>query len=230
MRDGAPGLEVLLLRRSRHAGFVPETYVFPGGRVDTADARPAALALVEGLTPELAETRLGLPGAEPPAIAYYIAALREAFEETGILVGTTVTGAPPPTAADHAEVDRVRDELMEDRIAFADALQSLGCRLSGDSLQYFAHWITPRSQPRRFDTRFFAARVDPGATPIVDAREMTEARWLTPARALEEHEAGALPMITPTVWTLEKLRAFSASEHALTALARERVVTILPGG
>lgn len=230
LRDAEPGLEVLLLRRNRRAGFVPETYVFPGGRVDDADAGPAALALLDGLTPEAAADRLELHDARPPAIAYYVAALREAFEETGILVGSLADGSAPPTAAADPEVDRVRDDLMEDRIDFAEALGRMECRVSGAVLEYFAHWITPRSQPRRFDTRFFAARVTRASTPIVDPREMTEARWITPAEALSRHASDELPMILPTVRTLEKLEPFSDADEALETLSRERVVTILPGG
>lgn len=231
LRDVDPGLEVLLLRRNRRAGFVPDMYVFPGGRVDDADARSGALSLLDDLTSEAAAGRLGLgPEADPPAIAYYVAALREAFEETGILLGSLTDGSVPPTAADEPEVDRIRDDLMEDRIDFAQALTRMECRVSAAVLEYFAHWITPRRQPRRFDTRFFAARVTGAGTPIADPREMTEARWIAPAAALDEHARGELPMILPTVRTLEGLEAFSDTAEALEALSRERVVTILPGG
>ena len=216
------------MRRHRRAGFAPEMYVFPGGRVDVSDAAPAALARLEGLTPAMAEERLGIRDADPPAVAYYLAALREAFEETGILVGSLQDGAPPPTAAEDPAVERVRDDLMEGRIDFAGALASIECRLAGDALEYFAHWITPRRLPRRFDARFFAARVEGGTEPIVDLREMTHARWITPAEALAEHERGALAMILPTVRTLEKLQPFSEATEALRALAIETVVTILP--
>jgi len=230
LRDADEGLEVLLLRRSTRAGFVPNMYVFPGGLVDASDADPALVALLDGLTPAAAAGRLDLAEADPPAIAYYLAALREAFEETGILVGHLADGSHPPTAAEDPVVDRIRDDLMEDRIAFAEAAARLGCRLAGHALEYFAHWITPRRQPRRFDTRFFAARVGAGRESIVDPREMTDARWITPAAALVEHARGEMPMILPTVSTLEKLGAFRGTTEALQALARETVVTILPGG
>jgi 8-oxo-dGTP pyrophosphatase MutT (NUDIX family) len=205
-------------------------YVFPGGRVDNSDADAALVALLDGLTPEAAAARLGLAGSDPPAIAYYLAALREAFEETGILVGHLDDGSVPPTAAEDPAVDRVRDDLMEDRIVFAEAASRLGCRFPGSAIEYFAHWITPRRQPRRFDTRFFAVRVGAGRESIVDPREMTDARWITPAAALARHARGEMPMILPTVSTLEKLGAFGATAEALQALARETVVTILPGG
>jgi recombination protein RecT len=205
-------------------------YVFPGGRVDAGDAHPAALDLLDDLTPRLAAERLGLPGAEPPAVAYYLAAVREAFEETGLLVGSRADGSDPPCAAQDPAVDGLRDDLMESRIGFADAVRHMGCRVSGGAVEYFAHWITPRWQPRRFDTRFFAARVRGESTPIVDPREMTDARWIAPRLALDEHAGGELPMILPTVRTLEKLATFQNAAAALLAFAREDVVTILPGG
>ncbi|MDH3205943.1 MAG: hypothetical protein OEO79_04985 [Gemmatimonadota bacterium] len=228
MRDAEAGLEVLLLRRNRHAGFVPRMYVFPGGRVDDSDSDPATLAHLDHLSSATAAQRLDLTNANPPAIAYYLAALREAFEETGILVAALENGSFPPTASEDPAVDRIRDELMEDRIGFADALAHLDCRVSGDRLLYFAHWITPRREPRRFDARFFAARVAADSTPIVDPREMTDALWITPTLALERHARSDLPMILPTVHTLGRLCDFGTSEEALEALARDTVVTILP--
>lgn len=228
LRDGPAGMEVLLMRRSRRAGFVPGAWVFPGGRVDRSDAAPEVIELLADLTPEAAADRLDLPDAEPPAIAYYLAALREAFEETGILVGEGPDGAPPPTAAEDEAVDDVREDLMMDRIGFATALDTLGCRIDGDAIEYIAHWITPEPEPRRYDTRFFAAQVPPGATPIVDPREMTEAVWLTPDRALEGCDAGELPMVFPTIKTIEQLGAYDTTEEALEGIGGMEVRAILP--
>ena len=203
-------------------------YVFPGGRVDASDADPAAW--LDDLTLHEAAVRLDLMDAAPPAIAYFVAGFREAFEETGILLGSLVNGSPPPTAADDPAVDLVRAELMDGRIGFAEALARMECRIKGTAVEYIAHWITPLRQPRRFDTRFFAARVEGSSTPIVDPREMTDARWVTPAQALAAHALGNLPMILPTVHTLERLGAFGSAAETLEALARETVVTIMPGG
>lgn len=228
MRDADRGLEVLLMRRNRNAGFVPGAYVFPGGRVDGTDTTPDVLARLEGLTPDAAEARLALPRAEPPAIAYYLAALREAFEETGILVGRNVEGLPPRTAAADPDVDRIRDDVMEDRIAFGEALSRLECTIDGTSVEYLAHWITPLAEPRRFDTRFFAARVAPDAEPIVDPREMTDALWIPPAAALDRYRTGGLPMVFPTIKTLEQLSAYPDTTSALDKIRSAPVRTILP--
>lgn len=228
LRDGEDGLEVLLMRRNRNAGFVPGAYVFPGGRVDGTDATPEALGRLDGLTVEGAEARLGLPGAEPPAIGYYLAALREAFEETGILIGRRPDGTPPPTAASSPEMDRVRDDVMEDRIGFGEALDRLGCRLDGRSVEYLAHWITPLVEPRRYDTRFFAARVTGDTKPVVDPREMTDALWISPRGALARYAEGSLPMVFPTIKTLEQLAPFPDADTALAEIGAAPVRTILP--
>jgi len=228
LRDGESGMEVLLMRRNRKAGFVPGAYVFPGGRVDGTDATPEAIERLDGLTPESAASRLELDGGEPPAIAYYLAALREAFEETGILVGVRSDGSAPPTAAEDSTVDSIRDDVMEHRISFAQAIALLQCRIAGDAIEYLSHWITPMPEPRRFDTRFFAAKVRSGAKAIVDPREMTAAIWLTPADALRRVDEGELPMIFPTIKTLEQLAPHETVDEALGAFGGAPIQTIMP--
>ncbi len=237
MRDGTEGLEVLLLRRNRRAGFVPGAYVFPGGRVDPADGAPDAIRRLDGPSPEAAAMRLDLDEGDPPAIAYYVAALREAFEETGILVGARPDShrvAGPGAAAPEGEprtrdVPQVRDDLLEDRITFGTALERLGCRVVSGALEYLAHWVTPVSEPRRYDTRFFAARAPRGAEPVIDAREMTGSLWVTPTRGVLGAESGELPMILPTIRTLAHLAAYAAVDEVLQALPDLDVPRILPG-
>lgn len=228
LRDGAEGLEVLLLRRAAHSGFVPGAYVFPGGRVDRADHDKPVLARLDGLEPEDAARRLGIPWGEPPAVAFYVAALREAFEETGILVGTDEEGVPPRTAREDPTVDALRDHLMGHRARFHEVLDRMGCRLDGGAVEYVAHWITPEAEPRRFDTRFFAARVRGGTHPVVDPREMSEALWITPAEALRRNAEGSLPLVFPTFRTLEDLAAYPTVDIALAGLRGRRIVAILP--
>ncbi len=228
LRDGAEGLEVLLLQREPAAAFVPGAWVFPGGRVDRSDADKLLLARLDGLDAETAARRLDLPWSEPPAVAYYVAALREAFEETGILVARDEEGASPPTAGEDPTVDALRDHLMGHRARFHEVLDRLGCRLDGAAVEYMAHWITPEVEPRRFDTRFFAARVRADARPVVDPREMTGALWITPSAALRRNREGALPLIFPTLRTLEDLAAHSTVDTALAGLRGRRIVPILP--
>ncbi len=227
LRDGDADMEILLMRRSRKAGFVPGAYVFPGGRVDNSDALPSVVSLLDDLDPDTARQRLEYDG-EPPAIAYYLAALREAFEETGIMVGLRDDGSAPPTAAEDPGVDQIRDALMGDQIGFDEAIERLGCRIAGDAIEYIAHWITPEPEPRRYDTRFFAAKVRAGATPIIDPREMTDALWLSPGEALARLDRGELPMVFPTIKTIEALSRYDSADEALEGYGAEPVRTILP--
>ena len=228
LRDSPSRMEVLLLKQDRNASFVPGAYVFPGGRVDPADWTKQTLASVDGLTTETAATRLGLVGTSPPAIAYYIAALREAFEETGILVGVGPNAQAPPTAAASVEVEVLRNGLMEGSVSFNEALKHLSCRIDGSSIEYLAHWITPEREPRRFDTRFFAARVQTDAEPIFDPREMTEARWLSPKEALARNQGGTLPMIFPTIDTLQRLADYTTVGDALRGIGDVSIPTLMP--
>ena len=228
LRRGRPGLEVLLLRRRRVMGFVPGAYVFPGGRVDADDAAPSLLERLVGLDRESAAARLGLGEgdreADPPAVAYYVAAIREAFEETGILLGRAPSGEPAPSIAEDPELLPLRQRLLENDGLFPEVLDRLGCVMDGGGVEYIAHWITPRAEPRRYDTRFFAAAVpdDAGAAP--HRGEMTHAVWITPERALERHLEGTLPMVFPTIKTIEALRDFREPADAL-AHHRTRTIT-----
>jgi 8-oxo-dGTP pyrophosphatase MutT (NUDIX family) len=227
LRDADHALEVLLLRRSHDARFVPGAYVFPGGRLDDEDRDPALAERTDGLTPRQASRRLGVED-EAEAMAYYVAAVREAFEETGILVGRLADGGPSPTAAVDAATESLRKELLDGRRSFAGVLDALGCRLDGSGVEYIDHWITPESEPHRYDTRFFVARVAEDARSSVHRREMTEALWLTPFAALERNRRGELPMVFPTIRTLERLAAFEHVTDALGELARHEVPTIRP--
>lgn len=229
LRDGPEGMETLMLRRTRNAGFVPGAYVFAGGRVDPADGEAEAAACLRGLSSEAAAARLRLEApARPPATAYYVAALREAFEETGLLVGVDASGAPARSAGEDPLVARVRDRLLADEITFRQALDQLEVTVDATAVEYVAHWITPIQEPRRYDTRFFAAVVERDRQVLLNPAEMTDALWLTPATALELHTRGRLPMVFPTIRTLQELVDFAAAEEALAAYRAREIPPILP--
>lgn len=230
LRDrGSDEVEVLLLRRVRSSGFVPGAYVFPGGRVDADDATPALVERLGGATPKALAARLGIaPDAIPPAEAYLIAALREAFEETGLLVGRRADGSPVPSAADDARIGRARNRILADEDAFAAVLGELDATLDGAAAEYIAHWITPEIEPRRYDTRFFAAAVEGDAPVALHAAEMTDAVWLRPSEALERNVDGRLPMVFPTLRTLEALAGFRSPDDALAWFRGRDVPAILP--
>lgn len=229
LREGISDLEVLLLKRVRSSGFVPGAYVFPGGRVDADDAEPALVERLAGLDPAGAARRLGLAAdAEPAAVAYVIAALREAFEETGLLVGRREGGGPVPAAADDPVVAEHRDRLLADEGVFPQVLDALGARMDGAAVAYVAHWITPEVEPRRYDTRFFAAALEGEGRVSLNPAEMTDALWVSPAEALERNRAGRLPMVFPTLKTLASLTEFSSPADALAAFAQRDIPAILP--
>jgi 8-oxo-dGTP pyrophosphatase MutT (NUDIX family) len=229
LRDAAHGPEVLLLRRVRSSGFVPGAYVFPGGRVDADDASAELEARLTGLDASTASARLGLgPDAVPPALAYVLASIREAFEETGLLLASDEAGRPVPSAAVDPRVAAARDRLLADESAFVPILDELGARLHGAAVAYIAHWITPVVEPRRYDTRFFAAAVEGPAEVAVNPAEMSDALWLTPGAALDRHREGRLPMVFPTIHTLEALVDFESTSAILDDYRRRPVPPILP--
>lgn len=220
-------VEILLVRRSRSAGFVPGAYVFPGGRVDPADASPRLLARVRSGDVAHVEERLAPSrGVERP-MAYWLAAVRETFEETGILLAENDSG-PMPTAAENDELDAIRRELMARKLTMAEALERLDARIGLSRVVYLARWVTPEAEPRRYDTRFFAAWVSAGTKAVIDTREMTDAVWLSPGEALRRQADGELPMVFPTVHTLESLAAGRSVKTRLAAMAAGPAPTFLP--
>lgn len=216
VRDGERGNEVLLLRRHRASGFVPGAWVFPGGRVDAGDDDPSLHARV-----------LGLPAAEP-AFGYWMAAVREVFEETGVLLARTTEGAGPPDAHTDAALRDYREALLDDRATLLDVLEGADLRVDLTGVVYLAHWVTPVVEPRRFDTRFFLAALPPGQRAAADPREMSDAAWLTPEAALERFREGTLPMVFPTVRTLESLCGHESLAALLAAFGGRDVACILP--
>jgi len=222
LREAPGGSEVLLLQRARSSGFVPGAWVFPGGRVDAEDADPRLMGRLGGLGAEEAALRLGLSDAVPPAIAYYLASVREAFEETGLWPGP---GGPDPGSPD---VANAREALLAGSMAFPEVLEELDLQIPGRALEYIAHWITPVVEPRRYDTRFFAAVVEAGREARIDPREMTGALWLSPEEALERNLAGELPMVFPTLHTLRQLMGGAPPDALLQRFRGRPVPAVLP--
>ena len=203
LRDGANGLELLMTRRSANASFAPGAYVFPGGGIDAADARAHGQA-----------TRR--PTQSDHALTQAIAAIRESFEELGVLLARRADGqwAQPE---DLAALDRKAPAEQ-----FAAQCAARGLTLAADQVFLMAHWLTDRDLPRRFDVPFLVARMPEGQTPIADEKEQFEPVWVRPADALARHEAGAFFMIFPTIRTLERLRSFERADALLAACQSEQ--------
>jgi 8-oxo-dGTP pyrophosphatase MutT (NUDIX family) len=217
MRDGRDGPEVLLMRRHRSSGFVPGAWVFPGGRVDEADADTGLADRVPGLSDDV----------HPPA-AFWIAALRELFEETGVILARDRDGRWAADASSDPSTERHRAALMDDDARILDVLDALDLTGDVEPLVHMAHWVTPVVEARRYDTHFFAAALPDGRVAAADPREMTEAAWLRPSDALDRFERGELPMVFPTVKTLERLAGHPSTAAALDAFRGGTIERILP--
>jgi recombination protein RecT len=201
LRDSALGPEVLMTRRAMTASFAPGAYVFPGGGVDAADAAAHSQSTRRATQSDLHLTQA-------------IAAIRESFEELGVLLARHADGRYASTA-DIAALDR--------KAPFAAQCQNFeggrGLTLAGDQVFVLAHWITDRDLPRRFDVPFLVARMPDGQTPVADETEQFEPVWVRPADALARHEDGSFFMIFPTIRTLERLQHFKTVEAVLQACA-----------
>ncbi|HSL76989.1 MAG TPA: MBL fold metallo-hydrolase [Candidatus Limnocylindrales bacterium] len=195
LRPGAEGLEVLLTHRPPSMAFAPNVHVFPGGRVDEADLGPAVQAR-SVVTPQVASDALG--GDLPPvdALGAYIAAIREAFEEVGILLAD---------AADVADLADARQRLLRSASAWPSIVEELDLRLRTDLLVPLSRWVTPPTLPRRFDTRFFAAAAPNGIEVSLLGEEVAAHAWYRPRAALDTMALGDLDMWLPTSTTLMQL-------------------------
>jgi recombination protein RecT len=200
LRDSADGIEVLMTRRSMTASFAPGAYVFPGGGIDVADADAHSQS-----------TRR--PGQSDLHLTQAIAAIRESFEELGVLLARHADGTHA-TTADVATLDR--------KVPFAAQCKERGLTLAGDEVFVLAHWITDRDLPRRFDVPFLVARMPHGQEPVADEAEQFEPLWVRPADALAKHEAGNFFIIFPTIRTLERLQHYPSVHAVLEACASEK--------
>jgi len=222
------GLETLLIQRHTKSKFAAGDYVFAGGKVEADDVPPDAERFCVGLTAEVAAARLG--GLEPrTALGYWIGAIREAFEEVGMLLAYDASGAPVRLdGSHHARFAGYRADCQASNAAFFDMLRAERLTLATDQLAYFAHWITPEEQPIRFDTRFFAAPAPAGQSPEADGHEIVNLRWLSPAEALEALERKEISLRTPTLKNLELVGAYATVADAVAELGRREVPAIRP--
>ncbi len=200
LRDSPAGIEVLMTRRSHTASFAPGAYVFPGGVIDPADA----------LSHPLSTRR---PGQTDVHLTQAIAAIRESFEELGVLLAHHADGRHASTA-DIEGLDRLAP--------FAGQMRERGLTLAGADVYVLAHWVTDRDQPRRFDVPFLVARMPDGQEPVADEAEQFEPCWVRPPDALARHAAGDFFMIFPTIRTLERLQHHADVDSVLAACASEK--------
>ena len=230
LRDRPAGpAEILMIQRHGRSKFAAGDYVFAGGKVEADDIPDDVERFVRGLTPEQASARLGGDLSPRQALGYWVGAIREAFEEVGLLLAHDRAGLPVRfTAANRERFEAYRQACQSANPAFFAMLREEGLTLATDHLTYFAHWITPEEQPLRFDTRFFAA-LAPAQEPVVDGHEIVALRWMTPAEAFAAIERKEVTLRLPTLKNLELLQSGGArAADILGALRGRSVPTIRP--
>lgn len=228
VRDVAAGLEVLLLQRNLRSDFVGGAHVFPGGAVDPADRDPAIERRCVGRTPAECDARLGVG---QDGRAFWVAAVRECFEEAGLLLARRAGTAQVLSFADEAVAERFiahRAALNGGR-PFAELLVDEDLVLDLGALHYVSHWVTPRGVPRRYDTRFFVAAAPATQVPLHDDHETVASAWMAPGEALARHRRGDLDLVLPTIRNLETLQPHrTVAEVLAAASAMVDVPTIHP--
>ena len=221
LRDGAAGLEVFLVRRHGASDVLGGAHVFPGGKLDAEDAEPDLLAALDQPLDRL-HAALGEPALDPStAAALHVAALREAFEESGVLFASPRTLAEVANAA----------ALLRDGTPFNAALRQLGLRLMTEAVVPWSRWITPTSPSvmnKRFDTRFFLALVPEGQEALHDNHEAVESIWLPPRTALEHYWEGRMDLAPPQIMSLVHLARHASAASAFGEARGRRPPVVQP--
>jgi 8-oxo-dGTP pyrophosphatase MutT (NUDIX family) len=204
----APGLEVLLLRRVTSSAFAAGMYVFPGGRVDDLDHTDELEPYCTGLDDAAASDALGI---DHGGLAFWVASVRECFEESGLLLARRRDGGEP------AVTDDDRRAVHAGTLSLVELCRRHELVLDLDRIRYVAHWVTPRGEPRRFDTRFFLALAPPGQLGQHDDAETDDSVWIRPAEALAAKADRRWRMLPPTVASLQMLETHPSAAAALAA-------------
>ncbi|MGH7612183.1 MAG: NUDIX hydrolase [Candidatus Dormibacteria bacterium] len=209
-------VEVLLLRRPGAATFAAGAEVFPGGGVEPADRDPEWQELVRA------------PEARPDLVAFKVAAIRECFEETGVLLARMIEPRPPSTRGTAAPPGLRRRLLRDGPGSFRSGLLRAGLRPAFEDLVFCAHWVTPLGVPRRFDARFFLAKLPPGGGVRPHRGEVPAWRWAEPGAALVEASSGERQILPPTRSVLAEIVLGGSTGAALEQACRSRVRRVLP--
>jgi 8-oxo-dGTP pyrophosphatase MutT (NUDIX family) len=237
--DDRPDLQVLMMERSANTVFAGGMWVFPGGSVDAADNLERFQHVSMRRTDAEASRLMGLPSG---GLAYYIAAIREAFEEAGILLALSRDTRQPidlKEAETAARFEVHRDHVNEGRRDFIDIIEEENLVLDAGEMHYVARWITPVGPPRRFDARFFVARMPERQIPVHDDGELVHSKWLSPREILRRFESEQMVLMSPTLRMIRSLAKFDnagdvirAAMHNLPderARVNEEREIILPG-
>jgi 8-oxo-dGTP pyrophosphatase MutT (NUDIX family) len=225
VRDGVVGLEVFMLQRTLSAAFARGQFVFPGGKVDGDDHADGFEPYCDGLDDGTASSRMGL---DHGGLAWLVAAIRECFEEAGVLLARRADSSDVvrfDSADAEARFNAARHDVHDGTRSLVDVCEAEHLVLLTDRIHLVDHWVTPVGERRRFDTRFFVAAAPEGQAPLHDDKETIASLWVRPAEAIEMWRAGELQMFPPTVASLRFLARF---ETAADAVEGARAVGIPP--
>jgi 8-oxo-dGTP pyrophosphatase MutT (NUDIX family) len=227
VREGSESPEVLLMKRGAGARFMPGAYVFAGGAVDAGDSAAEVYALSPHLSDERASATLKM---ERDGLAYYVAAVREALEECGLLLAYEPDGTLVKLShREEAELHALRNRLNRQHLNLLQLCRDQGWRLALDQLYYFAHWITPPAAKIRFDTRFFICRAPEHQTASLASEEMSALIWRTARAALDEGDAGHITLVHATREMLKEIADFAHVHTLLEYASQPRdITTVLP--
>ncbi len=224
------GFDVFLLKRHEKSSFMGGNYVYPGGRVDRDDGSLEICSLSKGMTLEEAQKILGGTFSPEEGFAHWVAAIRELFEEAGVLITYDQKGNlfQVRNREEQEKLLHYRKLLQEGKTNIYEIAQKEDLLFALDQLHYYAHWITPEAQSQRFDTRFFLTRYPPAQEASHDQKETTAGIWITPKKALEENLKGEVILSPPTLKTLEDLSRFRGIDEIFHSMKREDIQPILP--
>ena len=233
VRDTPQGVETFLVKRHLASRFMGGLYAFPGGKVEISDSTDQLLDCVEGLSGDASQDGLGAGVYPGVAEIYWIAAMREVFEEVGVLFAHDAAGNPLrfDDRKKQQRFERYRGLLFRKEASFTQLLQQEHLRLMIPELLYYEHWITPVARSIRYDTHFFLAEIPVGQAPSIDYQEINEGIWQRLAVAMKENTRGIRPLTPPALCMLYGLQSFSSvrtiKEFCMTKQISEPIVPVL---
>jgi 8-oxo-dGTP pyrophosphatase MutT (NUDIX family) len=226
VRDRDDTLEVLMLRRNDRSVWVAGAHLFPGGAVDEADSSAEVAARCAGLDDAGASRSLGI---DRGGLSFFVAAVRECFEEAGILLASRHGESLSfDEGGRQARFGHHRRRLNAGETTLTAICEAEDLYLELGSVAYFSHWITPEGPPRRYDTRFFVATVPEGQEALHDDAEVVASTWIRPGEALDRHRQGELDLMFPTMKNLEAIGRFSSAPAVMEAASGAAVAAVLP--
>jgi len=214
VRDSDIGVQVFMMKRSLRSNF-GGIWVFPGGILEDQDRDIAKKNYCNGIDEKKAKAILNY---DQESLTYWIASLRETFEETGALIANRDNNSFfTPTEDEAINLERLRSDLNNGKISFISILKQLKLKIALERLIYISHWITPDVETKRYTTRFFLTSLNEEVTMTHDDLEGTDSKWIGINEALEAHKAGRISLIMPTIKNLESISSYKNTQEMISA-------------